>query len=779
MKTRSSIFTLALLLAMRVGADFVQAQSASSFPVRVSSDGRYLVDAEGKPFMIHGDSGWSIIAQLTKEDAEFYLEDRRQKGFNTIIALLIDNEFADNAPKNAYSDGPFTAPADFSTPNEAYFAHADWVLNKAAEKGILVLVCPAFAGHDDKGGWGAQVVNNGATKSRSYGKYLGNWYQNFKNVIWVHWGDRTPAPGSTLEKNSLEVLLGIKETAPAHLHTAHMKRTHTAREVAAFKPFMDLDAVYSAFRPYVACLRRYRVSDFKPTFLWEAYYEGPWMKRWPVGTPSSQRRQAYWTMTSGATGHLYGNNAIWGFGYKDRRHGTHPDNYTWKDDLNDPGTLDMAHLKSLLSGRPWHNLIPDDNHTIVTGGRGTKDTVDRPIDAFDAPPRPGGQSTKDALDHKRSTGSDYVTAARTDDGKLVIVYVPPTGTSARTITVDMSKLSGPATAQWFNPNTGEYTTISGSPLANSGSKDFTTPGSNGDDTNDWVLVLESHNPGATPAQKSATPGTVLSAGSLATPWHPGFDVVAEPARKIIHFIGTESRRLRYMKSTDGGLTWSSPEDLGVGWAARMATDSKGNVHLVYGTDPRQDPADPPKTDASARVGWYRVRSSEGWSAPVALRAPAMDFPGASVVTLWISDGHRIAVDGNDNAHVTYWAWPENFKTVPWEELQRLIYLRKPAGAASFEPVHMLRHGKDEKGGGAIADPVVDPNGDVHLIYGSWNGSEWRTTHVVRKKDGSWGEKIHDWISMTAEYSMKTAIGPDGLIHVAGFDEKTLSWIYCN
>ncbi|MCI0623930.1 MAG: hypothetical protein L0387_20115 [Acidobacteria bacterium] len=92
---------------------------------------------------------------------------------------------------------------------------------------------------------------------------------------------------------------------------------------------------------------------------------------------------------------------------------------------------------------------------------------------------------------------------------------------------------------------------------------------------------------------------------------------------------------------------------------------------------------------------------------------------------------------------------------------------------------MLRHGKDEKGGGAIADPVVDPNGDVHLICDSWNGSEWRTTHVVRKKDGSWGDKVHDWFRLTSDYSMKAAIGPDGVIHVAGFDEKTLSWIYCN
>jgi len=242
---------------------------------------------------------------------------------------------------------------------------------------------------------------------------------------------------------------------------------------------------------------------------------------------------------------------------------------------------------------------------------------------------------------------------------------------------------------------------------------------------------------------------------------------------MIHFIGTESRRLRYMRSPDGGSTWWSPEDLGTGWAARMATDSNGHVHLVYGTDAWQDPADPPENGGQASTGWYRVRSSEGWSAPVALEVPALDRHAQGAFA------HRIAVDGNDNVHVTYYVFPADYEKVPWEDTQRTVYVRKPAGTAAFEPARLLRHGGDETGGGAIADPVVDRDGDVHLIYGSWNGSEWRTTHVVRMKDGSWGNQIHDWFQMTSDYSMKVAIGPDGLIHVTGFDEKTLSWIYCN
>jgi hypothetical protein len=53
---------------------------------------------------------------------------------------------------------------------------------------------------------------------------------------------------------------------------------------------------------------------------------------------------------------------------------------------------------------------------------------------------------------------------------------------------------GPVTARWYDPASGSYTTIAGSPFANQGSQDFTTPGDNADGPGnpDWVLVLQTH-----------------------------------------------------------------------------------------------------------------------------------------------------------------------------------------------------------------------------------------------------------------------------------------------
>src|SRR5438128_1353733 len=120
----------------------------------------------------------------------------------------------------------------------------------------------------------------------------------------------------------------------------------------------------------------------------------------------------------------------------------------WKENLDTPGAVQMAHVQALFAPRPWHELVPDQKHEVVTAGYGT----------FDSTTPPG---------NRYIMTSDYVTAARTPDGKLLIAYL----LSIRTITVDMSKLSGPATARWYDPSRGIYKPIDGSPFANSKTHD--------------------------------------------------------------------------------------------------------------------------------------------------------------------------------------------------------------------------------------------------------------------------------------------------------------------
>jgi hypothetical protein len=99
-----------------------------------------------------------------------------------------------------------------------------------------------------------------------------------------------------------------------------------------------------------------------------------------------------------------------------------------------------------------------------------------------------GYGTQAPLGSGSVTTDTCATAARTPDGTLMIIYMP----TDRTITVDMAKLAGTTAARWYDPTIGEYITVGGSPLPNSGNMRFTPPAKNRDRDGDWVLVLEAN-----------------------------------------------------------------------------------------------------------------------------------------------------------------------------------------------------------------------------------------------------------------------------------------------
>ena len=172
-----------------------------------------------------------------------------------------------------------------------------------------------------------------------------------------------------------------------------------------------------------------------PFFLIEAGYEGN------DTDGAGVRMQAYQAVLSGAMGQMMGNFPVWYFGSG------------WQSALGSSGATTVGRLPELFSSTSiaWWNLVPDSNGTVLTSSPGT--------------------------------GSSRAVAARVNDGSAVLVYTP----SARTLTVDMSKLAGPTVnARWFNPSTGAFTAISGSPFANTGSRSFASPSGR-----DSVLVLQS------------------------------------------------------------------------------------------------------------------------------------------------------------------------------------------------------------------------------------------------------------------------------------------------
>jgi Protein of unknown function (DUF4038)/Putative collagen-binding domain of a collagenase len=444
------------------------AEGAPAFPLAVVPGKRYLVDAAGKPFLIHGDAAWSLIADLTREEVDLYLDDRRARGFNTLLINLLEHRFSTNAPANAYGDQPFlgrafevatsltawlphygtsiaSAFADYAAPNEAYFAHADWVLRRAAAKGFLVMLAPSYAGwHGGTQGWYTAMVANGPDRLRQYGEYLGRRYRNFTNILWVEGGDYDP-PDKDLVRAIAD---GIREFDPRALHTAHAAPGTSAADYWQGEPWLQVNDVYTYGPVYAAALKQYARPGRMPFFLIESAYENE-----HEITERGLRTQAYQAVLSGAAGQIFGNNPIWHFDGP----GLYPAPVTWQQALDSPGTRSMTHLHELMAALPWWLLEPDIDDTFLTGGRGPEDA--------------------------------HAVAARASDRSFAIAYLP----TSREITVDLGQLAGPkVVARWYDPADGRFLPVSGSPFPATGSRRLKPErASNASGFDDWALILQS------------------------------------------------------------------------------------------------------------------------------------------------------------------------------------------------------------------------------------------------------------------------------------------------
>lgn len=433
------------------------ATTGVAFPVGISTDKRHLVDAHGSPFLIRGDSAWSLIAQLDTAGAVTYLDDRKARGFNTVLVNLIEHQFSGHTPpwKNAAGDVPFTDTQDFTTTVDAYFDHARAVVDAARDRGFVVLLVPAYLGYGcGAEGWCSEMQANGVDKLHAYGQLIGGRFADAPNVIWVEGGDDTPdgSARDLVEAVAQGILAG---DGGAHLQTAHWASETAGADVAT--TWLDLDSLYSYTTPhsYVEAKRlAARDTGVRPFFLIESSYENEHST-----TPLELRAQMYQPVLAGGTGFLFGNFPIWALWVPGNPpwfldDGGYPGG--WTTALGSPGAHDATVAGDVLASLRWSELRPDTAHAIMTSGFG-------------------------------SEGSDgYALCAGTADGTLAVAYY----TARLSAVVDMSRFAGPVRARWLDPSSGSFSAIAGSPFAASGTQTFRPAATNGDGSADWLLVLD-------------------------------------------------------------------------------------------------------------------------------------------------------------------------------------------------------------------------------------------------------------------------------------------------
>lgn len=372
---------------------------ALQFPIKRA--GACLVDASGAAVWLNGEAAWSLIVRLDDAELDRYLADRRARGFNALVVNLVEHKFASQPPLDRAGAAPFATPGDFSTPSEAYFAHVDRVLARAAAAGMVVLLAPAYLGY--KGGdegWYAEIRRSGAAKMQAYGRFVGARYRAAPNIIWLEGGDAPPMEAG----EEIEALVAaIRETDPVHLHAAHSTRYRSALDDYD-RPWLDLNTTYSDCEGHGRQLERdARRSRAIPTLFVEGTYEGE------DASLTCTISQAYRTLLSGASGHMFGNKPIWAF------------DAGWPAALDSAGSRAMQHLATLVAARDLRNLVPDFTGALVTG---------------------------DGVAGARSRAG--TTLAFVDTGGRTLRVLPTAGATSRRAT-------------WFDPATGATTDAGGPP----------------------------------------------------------------------------------------------------------------------------------------------------------------------------------------------------------------------------------------------------------------------------------------------------------------------------
>jgi hypothetical protein len=420
MKSRLQLLSLLLLL---LWPGLVHAGEFTA-----DSSGRHLL-RKGRPFFWLADTVWLLAQMPTRDELELYLEARAKQGFTVIqlTAVMSEERVWGTVRANALGDKPFlndnpSTPAvtpgkDPANPAQYdYWDHLDYVLERIHAHGLRAAVVTMFVGW---GGDGYKFLK--PENALQYGRFLGERYRRYPQILWLLGGDNTPDTPSKREVWNL-VAKGItdgtcgKEDYSQTFMTYHINGGTSSADHWHPAPWLDFNMAqtWSEYKDIYSRLQKdYQKTPPKPCGLGEgAYEDGPQYPTKPINALVI-RKQAYWSYFAGGY-HTYGNGNVWHFDSL-KAESTQP----WRQALHSPGALDMQTLRRFFQKVGWHRFSPDSR--LLAGFEGS--------------------------------GPIRNCAMRTPDNSAFIIYL----TSANEVTLALG-LTGKLSAwsgRWVNPATGE------------------------------------------------------------------------------------------------------------------------------------------------------------------------------------------------------------------------------------------------------------------------------------------------------------------------------------
>ncbi len=439
----------------------------SEAQLQVSTNKRFLQTADGKPFFWLADTAWELFHRLNREEADKYLQNRADKGFNVIQAVALAELDGLHDP-NPYGEVPLEND-DPTKPREAYFQHVDYIIKRAEQLGLYVGLLPTWGDKVFRNSWGVGPEIFTEENARVYGRWIGNRYKNQKNIIWIIGGDRNPRNESdvaiwrSMAEGVVEGVGGYDKTLmtfhpqPNGVEDGGSSKWFHNDEWLDFNMFQTGHCRENNLWDRMEVV--YNRKPTKPVLDGETLYEDipVCFNAKDLGTSSAYdvRKHAYIDVFAGGFGHTYGCNDVWQM-YAPNRTPTLNPNYPWYEAIDLPGAGQVKYLRYLIESRPMFDRVPD--QTLITDALGANDHI---------------QATR---------GKDYL-----------FVY----SAQGKKFTVITSKISGKEiVATWYNPRNGELKEIG--KFTKKDQQEFIPPTTGYGQ--DWVLIVDDSS------KKFVTPG---------------------------------------------------------------------------------------------------------------------------------------------------------------------------------------------------------------------------------------------------------------------------------
>jgi len=141
--------------------------------LKMSEGRRNVIHSSGKPFLVVGDTPWSIPFRATNRQVKEYAADRMKKGFNTALLMSVQPDMYAEGPEERNTvlgfDRGFTDlhEGHLNMLKPDYFQYLDSLIQILTDHGIVPVYQPVFHGF----GWKGKTVLGPSADPSEYARY--------------------------------------------------------------------------------------------------------------------------------------------------------------------------------------------------------------------------------------------------------------------------------------------------------------------------------------------------------------------------------------------------------------------------------------------------------------------------------------------------------------------------------------------------------------------------------------------------------------------------------